>query len=117
MMSGRAPRHNECGRRPPQQVHYQGRDAMARITSRISRHASRILLPTLLLALGCSRKIEGPTPTVSGAENEHDHSTGPALLCNAQGDPDQTKSNQTTSNQTTSNLEHAGDKVEDAFRR
>jgi hypothetical protein len=45
----------------------------------------RILLLTCLL--GCSKKIEGPTPAVTSAQNEIDQSTAPALLCNAQGDP------------------------------
>src|ERR1700682_4806499 len=45
----------------------------------------RILFLTCLL--GCSKKIEGPTPAVAGAQNEFDQSTAPALLCNAQGDP------------------------------
>ena len=40
-----------------------------------------------LAALACARKIEGPTPTVSAAQNERDLSTAPAWLCNAQGDP------------------------------
>jgi len=42
---------------------------------------------TLLFLAACSYKIEGPTPVVTGAQNERDSSTGPAYLCNAQGDP------------------------------
>jgi hypothetical protein len=45
----------------------------------------RMLLLTCLL--GCSKKIEGPAPAVTSAQNEIDQSTAPALLCNAQGDP------------------------------
>ena len=47
----------------------------------------RTHLLALFLTFACSHKIEGPTPSVSGARNEHDQSTGPAYLCNAQGDP------------------------------
>src|SRR5260370_32794770 len=49
----------------------------------------RSLATTLcVLALSaCARKIEGPTPTVSGARSERDQSTAPAYLCNTQGDP------------------------------
>ena len=43
-------------------------------------------LPVLLFVTACSYKIEGPTPVVTGARNERDQSTGPAYLCNAQGD-------------------------------
>ena len=43
-------------------------------------------LPVLLFVSACSYKIEGPTPVVTGARNERDQSTGPAYLCNAQGD-------------------------------
>ncbi len=43
-------------------------------------------LPVLLLVSACSYKIEGPTPVVTGARSERDQSTGPAYLCNAQGD-------------------------------
>jgi hypothetical protein len=44
-------------------------------------------LSLLLCLLACSRKIDGPTPAVTGARNERDQSTGPAIVCNAQGDP------------------------------
>src|SRR5579859_7952942 len=44
-------------------------------------------LPPLLLLAACSYKIQGPTPVVTGAQNERDKSTGPAYVCNAQGDP------------------------------
>ena len=47
----------------------------------------RIRTLSLLLAAGCAKSISGPTPTVSGAVNERDQSTGPAYVCNAQGDP------------------------------
>ena len=41
----------------------------------------------ILALVGCAKTISGPTPAVSGARNERDKSTGPAYLCNAQGDP------------------------------
>lgn len=44
------------------------------------------LLASFIALAGCSRKIQGPAPAVSGARNERDQSTAPAYLCNAQGD-------------------------------
>ena len=46
----------------------------------------RRFLSLLLVVSSCSYKIQGPTPVVTGARNERDQSTGPAYLCNAQGD-------------------------------
>ena len=47
-------------------------------------NARRLL--ALCFLFGCSRSISGPTPAVSGARDERDLSTAPAILCNAQGD-------------------------------
>ena len=41
----------------------------------------------LLLCLACAKGIQGPAPSVTGAVSEQDRSTGPAFLCNTQGDP------------------------------
>ncbi len=51
------------------------------------RRISSMSLFVLGLVLACSRKMEGPTPSISTTLNEVDQTRSPAVVCNAQGDP------------------------------
>jgi len=51
------------------------------------RRVLTVLLFVIGLAFACSRKMEGPSPSISNTINEIDASRSPAVVCNAQGDP------------------------------
>jgi hypothetical protein len=51
------------------------------------QRVSRVLFFVIGLAFACSRKMEGPSPSISNTINEVDASRSPAVVCNAQGNP------------------------------